>query len=158
MIAMVYDSLFGNTAIIARTMADAAKSLGNELTEMRVDDIDNDLLARADILVIGSPTQAFSASKPMIEFLGKITNDIIQNKKVIVFDTRIDLDSMKSKFLRWLVNRGGYATSPISKILKKKGAKILGCEGFMVADKEGPLLEGETERAANWIRSILVKL
>lgn len=156
MIALVYDSLFGNTALIARALADEAIALGNELTEMRVDDFDIDVLRKADILLIGSPTQAFSASKLMLELLGQITTDSIQNKKVIVFDTRIDLDSMKSKFLRWLVNRGGYATSPISNILKKKGAKILGCEGFMVADKEGPLLDGEEERAANWIRSILV--
>lgn len=157
MIVLVYDSLFGNTAQIAHAMADEAISIGNELKEMSVDKFDVELLRNADILLIGSPTQAFSASKSMLDFLGKITTDCIQNKKTIVFDTRIDIDSMKSKFLRWLVNRGGYATAPISKILKKKGAKILGSEGFMVADKEGPLIDGEKERAAKWIRSILLK-
>lgn len=157
MIALVYDSLFGNTAQIALAMADEAKTIGFQVQEMNVNKPDFEILGKAEILLIGSPTQAFGASKPMLEFLGKISAESVQNKKVVVFDTRIDLDTIKSKFLRWLVNRGGYATAPISKIMKKKEAKVMGSEGFYVADKEGPLLDGEKERAALWIRSILQK-
>ncbi len=157
MIVLVYDSLFGNTAQIGDTMADEVKTIGFDVREMNVNEADFELLVKAEYMLIGSPTQAFSASKPMLEFLGKVTSESVNNKKVIVFDTRIDIDTIKSKFLRWLVNRGGYATATISRILKKKGAKIVSCEGFLVADKEGPLLEGERERAAQWIRSIIQK-
>jgi flavodoxin len=155
MIVLVYDSLFGNTAIIAHKLAETARNLGNELVEMRVNEIDNDLLKKASTLIVGSPTQSFNASKPMLEFLEKVDPESVKNKNTVVFDTRIDLNSIDSKFLKWLVNRGGYATSPISKKLKKKGAIILGTEGFIVSDREGPLLEGETERAEKWLKETL---
>ena len=93
MIALVYDSLFGNTAQIAHTMADEAKTIGFEVLEMNVNKPDFEVLGKAEILLIGSPTQAFGASKPMLEFLGKISSESVQNKKVVVFDTRIDLDT-----------------------------------------------------------------
>lgn len=157
MIVLVYDSLFGNTAIIAQKLADTARKLGNELIEMRVNEINNDLLKNASTLIVGSPTQNFNASKPMLEFLEKVDPESVKNKKTVVFDTRIDLNSIDSKFLKWLVHRGGYATSPISKKLKKKGAIIVGAEGFIVSDREGPLLEGETERAENWLKETLSK-
>lgn len=155
MIVLVYDSLFGNTALIAKKLAETARSMGNELIEMRVNEIDNQLMKQANLLIIGAPTQSFNASKPMLEFLEKVDSDTVKNKQTIVFDTRIALQAIDSKFLRWLVSRGGYATAPISKKLRKKGAKILGAEGFIVSDREGPLVEGEIERAANWLKSIL---
>lgn len=155
MIVLIYDSLFGNTAIIAKKLAETARSLGNEIIEMRVNEIDNQLLKQANVLIIGAPTQSFNASKPMLEFLDKVDPDAVKNKMTIVFDTRIALEAIDSKFLRWLVTRGGYATAPISKKLRKKGAKILGAEGFLVTDREGPLAEGEVERAGEWLKTIL---
>ncbi|HLN52163.1 MAG TPA: flavodoxin domain-containing protein [Lentimicrobium sp.] len=155
MIVLIYDSLFGNTAIIAKKLAETARSLGNELVEMKVNEADTQVILKADMLIIGSPTQSFNASKPMLEFLEHLDAKIVSNKKTIVFDTRIALESIDSKFLRWLVNRGGYATAPISKKLKKKGAQILGTQGFKVTDREGPLAEGEVERASEWIKSLL---
>jgi flavodoxin len=155
MIVLVYDSLFGNTATIARKLAETARSIGHELIEMKVTAIDNHLLKSATYLIIGAPTQSFNASKPMLEFLENLDPEAIKNKKTIVFDTRIALETIDSKFLRWLVNRGGYATAPMSKKLKKKGAIILSAEGFMVTDREGPLAEGEIERAGEWLREVL---
>lgn len=155
MIALVYDSLFGNTAIIARKLADTAKELGNELVEMRVNEYNNDALKNSDFLIIGCPTQSFNASKPMLEFLEKVDANLLRNKKAVVFDTRIAPESIDSKFLRWLVKRGGYATAPISKRLKKKGATVVAAEGFIVTDREGPLAQGEIERAEKWLRDVL---
>lgn len=155
MILLIYDSLFGNTAIIAHRLADAAREKGNEVLEVKVGETTDLILKKADVLIIGSPTQSFNASKPMLEFLDKLESDSIKNKPTLVFDTRIDLKKIDSKFLRWLVNRGGYATAPISKKLKKKGAHILGAEGFLVTDREGPLKEGELERAGEWIKNLI---
>lgn len=155
MIALVYDSLFGNTAIIAHRLADTARNMGNELVEMKVNEFNNETLRDAEFVIIGSPTQSFNASKPMLEFIEKIDNEVLKGKKTIVFDTRIALESIDSKFLRWLVNRGGYAAAPMSKRLAKKGARVLGAEGFYVTDREGPLAEGETDRAEKWLRNLL---
>lgn len=155
MILLIYDSLFGNTAIIAHHLAEAARARGKDVLEVKVDETEDQLIKKADILVVGSPTQSFNASKPMLEFLDRLESESIRNKPTLVFDTRIDLNKIDSKFLRWLVNRGGFATAPISKKLKKKGAKILGAEGFIVTDREGPLREGELERASAWITSLI---
>ena len=49
----------------------------------------------------------------------------------------------------------GYAAEPISKKLRNKGAEIvIPPEGFCVNDTEGPLKEGELERAKSWILQI----
>jgi len=50
----------------------------------------------------------------------------------------------------------GYAAQPIAGRLEKKGGElVIPPEGFYVDDTEGPLLEGELERAADWARQIV---
>jgi flavodoxin len=50
----------------------------------------------------------------------------------------------------------GYAAKPIADKLKKKGGKlVLPPEGFFVQGSEGPLKEGEVERAAEWAKQLL---
>lgn len=158
MILLIYDSLFGNTAIIAKKIEDTIRSGGHEVESKRVGEVTADDLKKGGPLVIGAPTQAFNASKVMLEFLDKIDSHSVKGRKVIAFDTRLDLKSIDSKFLRWLVSRGGYATAPITKKLGRKGAVIIGSEGFLVSDREGPLVEGELERAGDWIKQQLSKL
>ena len=49
----------------------------------------------------------------------------------------------------------GYAAKPISEKLRRKGGElIVAPEGFFVKDVEGPLKEGELERAEAWAREI----
>jgi flavodoxin I len=49
-----------------------------------------------------------------------------------------------------------YAAGKIADSLKKKGATLMASpEGFFVKGKEGPLKEGELERAAGWAKGIL---
>ena len=77
--------------------------------------------------------------------------------KVAVFDTRIAENDIKSRGLRFLVKCFGYAAKPIGDSLeKKKGEPAVPPEGFYVADTEGPLKEGEIERAAEWAKKIVV--
>lgn len=155
MIVIIYDSLFGNTAVVAHHLAEAVRTKGYEVTELKVGETNDQIIKKADFLIIGSPTQSFNASKPMLEFLDNLESETIRNKPTLVFDTRIDLEKIESKFLRWLVKRGGFATAPMSKKLNKKGARILGTEGFIVNDREGPLRDGELERASNWVTHLI---
>jgi flavodoxin len=58
--------------------------------------------------------------------------------------------------LRILVNLFGYAAKPIADRLEKKGGeRIMPPEGFFVEGTEGPLKEGELERAADWAKQIM---
>ncbi len=50
----------------------------------------------------------------------------------------------------------GYAADPIQKKLKSKGGvSIIKPEGFFVNGNEGPLFEGEIEKAQNWTKDII---
>jgi hypothetical protein len=50
----------------------------------------------------------------------------------------------------------GYAAPRISSGLQAKGGRLAAApEGFIVEDKEGPLKQGELERAASWARSLV---
>lgn len=51
----------------------------------------------------------------------------------------------------------GYAAEPIARQLMKKGGTLaLPPEGFYVKASEGPLKDGELDRAAAWARQIQI--
>ena len=67
----------------------------------------------------------------------------------------IDLAAMPA-FLRFMAGRFGYAAKPIADRLQKKGGDLaVPPEGFIVLGAEGPLKEGELERAAEWGRRVV---
>ena len=49
---------------------------------------------------------------------------------------------------------GGYADKKIGNLLKAKGARVLDSAGFFVVDSEGPMVDGEIERAQRWIKGL----
>ena len=80
--------------------------------------------------------------------------------KVASFDTRITEEEFNSHgvVVSKLAAIFGYAAEPIAERLKKKGGELAApSEGFYVGGTEGPLLEGEFERAAEWGRQILAQ-
>jgi hypothetical protein len=47
------------------------------------------------------------------------------------------------------------AAERIAKALAKKGGRLVAeLEGFIVEQKEGPLKQGELERASNWAKAM----
>ncbi len=73
------------------------------------------------------------------------------------FDTRLWLDTIDSKALRFVVDKGGYAANSIAKSLVKKGGQLAAPpEGFLVTGEQGPLKDGELDRASAWGRKFLI--
>ncbi|MBK6621279.1 MAG: flavodoxin family protein [Saprospirales bacterium] len=147
---IIYDSFFGNTEQIALAIG---HSIGNkeEVGMMRVGDVHYDMLKGLELLVVGSPTRQFSPSPATQRFLNGIPSNGLQGLEVAAFDTRIAVADIQSKILRFIVNTGGYAAKSIAKKLVQKGGKLVQDPvGFFVKDKEGPLYEGELERAEMW--------
>ena len=108
-----------------------------------------------DLLIAGSPTRGFRASEAIQAFIQAIPENTLKGMKVAVFDTRIPADEV-GRGLRLLMKVGGYAAPRIASALKKKGGTLaVPPEGFFVKDREGPLKEGELERAANWAKGIV---
>jgi hypothetical protein len=78
--------------------------------------------------------------------------------RVAAFDTRIAIEDVDNAVLPTFIKVFGYAAKPIADLLQKKGGELsLPPEGFIVKDTEGPLKEGELERAAEWARGLVGK-
>jgi hypothetical protein len=92
-------------------------------------------------------------------FLNKIPLNGLKGIKVAAFDTRISTVDVNSRFLNVLVKLFGYAAKPIAyKLEKKGGSLVIPPEGFLVKASEGPLKDGELERAADWAKLIIETL
>lgn len=152
-ILVVYDSAFGNTEKVARAIAAAL----NHAEVLHVDQVKPEAFAGLDCLVVGAPTQKMNYTDGMRDFLASIP-PIIRGIRIAAFDTRISIDDVKSKLERFAARLflHRYAAKPIAAALVEKGGlEVIETEGFFVLDTEGPLKDGELERAAAWARQIL---
>jgi flavodoxin len=116
-------------------------------------------MGELSLLVVGSPTRAFRPSPAVSAFLRVLPKGSLRGVKAAAFDTRIATSDIKSAPLRFIMNLFGYAAKPIASKLAKKGAELIALpEGFLVGDKEGPLKDGELDRATAWAKQIAVKM
>jgi flavodoxin len=151
---VVYDSVFGNTEKIARSMAQALGAAGT-VDIRKVDQARPEQLAGADLVVVGSPTRAFRPTPALSAWLKALPAGILKGKKVAAFDTRISVADANSAILSVMVKLFGWAAAPIGQRLVAKGGTLAGTpEGFYVKASEGPLKDGEEARAAAWVRRI----
>ena len=148
---IVYDSVFGNTEKVALAMAE---SLPDQVEVKRIGDASTADLQGIDLLVVGSPTRGFRPTEGVKLFLEGLAPGALTGKTAAAFDTRIPPETIESKFFRKMVVMGGYADKKINKLLKAKGAQVLESAGFFVAASEGPLIEGELEKAAVWFKGL----
>lgn len=149
---IVYDSVFGNTATIAREMAEA---LATEHTVrlLAVGEAAGLSPEGIDLLIIGSPTRGFRPTPAIDEFAGGIASG--HGHRAAVFDTRLDAEEIHPAPLRWVINAGGYAAQRIAQDLERNGFTIADSAGFLVTGTEGPLKDGEAERARAWVRGLV---
>jgi flavodoxin len=148
---VIYDSVFGNTEKIAQAIGAALNSPPLPVGQVTVEQ-----LRGLNLLVIGSPTRGFRPTEGISKLLKGLPKNHLAGVRVAAFDTRIVLETINSKALRFLVDKGGYAASTIAKTLEKKGGKLaVAPEGFLVTGEEGPLKDGELERAAMWSEKII---
>ena len=151
---VVYDSVFGNTEKIARAIG-AALGSPEDAAVARVGEVSMEQLNGLRVLVVGSPTRAFNPTKDLTAFLKRLPSRALDGVAVAGFDTRMNVDQAPG-FLKFMVGLFGYAAEPIAKRLQKAGGEEAAAPaGFIVTDTEGPLKDGELERAADWARQIL---
>lgn len=156
---VAYDSAYGNTEQVARAIGNA---LGpqEDVQTLRVGDVKPGQLTGLSLLVVGCPTQKFSPTGATTRLLKGIPQGGLKGVKVAAFDTRFtEAEVERVKILAFLVRIFGYAAEPIADRLQKKGGELaVPPEPFYVSDTEGPLLEGELERAGEWAKQILATL
>ena len=148
-ILVIYDSVFGNTEKIARAIADAlGASPARRVTELQAGELQG-----IKLLVVGSPTRAFSSTPATKAYLKGLPAGSLAGVRAAVFDTRYtDKSAAKlPSILRTLAGIFGFAAEKLAKILAKKGATLVSEPGwFSIDGSEGPLSAGELERAAAW--------
>jgi len=155
---IIYDSVFGNTEKIAQAISSSLGSKENVET-LRVSEVRPEKLIGLELLIVGSPTRVFIPTKAIMNFLNKIPLNGLKGVKVAAFDTRISTVDANSRLLNILVKLFGYAAKPIAdRLEKKEGSLVIPPEGFFVKDSEGPLKDGELERAADWAKLIIKPL
>jgi flavodoxin len=154
---VVYDSYFGNTEEVAKAIAGGLKDLV-QADVIRASDFDPKRVKGFDFLIIGSPTRAFHETKRIKVFLKGVARDEYEKMKVIAFDTRIATEDIESRLLSRMEKAFGHAAEPMSDIMKKRGGELLiDPVGFYVQDTEGPLKEGEVDRAVEIVRQAIQK-
>jgi len=141
---VIYDSCFGNTEKIAQAIADSISAKMVKIQDIKISDLDD-----IKLIIVGCPTHGGRPTEAIQKFIDNIA---LKNIKFAVFDTRISKKDINIA-LRLLIKVIGYASPKIAKTLKSKGYEIITQpEGFLVKGKEGPLFDGEIERARDWIK------
>lgn len=154
-VTVIYDSVFGNTEKVAQAIGGALEA-GAEVTVQKVADVEGAFWTGLDALIVGSPTRAFTATPATKKLLSGIPRQGLQGVRVAAFDTRVDVETVDSGFLSFMVKLFGYAAEPLAARMRKKGGQeALPPAGFIVEGTEGPMQEGELERAASWAGQIL---
>jgi hypothetical protein len=159
---VVYESLFGNTELVARAVA-AGIALGSRggmpVEVVAVRDAPVVLGEDLDLVVVGGPTHAFSMTRPSTredalrqggrpEAASSGIREWVQGlhsgvhpQRLAVFDTRVG----KARHLP------GSAARSAARALHKLGFSTpFRPESFYVEDLSGPLLDGELVRAHVW--------
>lgn len=144
---VVYDSLYGNTRMIAEAIASA---IAGDVTLRPAGEVNASTLGEYDLLVAGAPTHGGRASEPFQEMLAQVPAGALGGVDVAAFDTRLTW---------WWIRPFGFAAPKIARSLEKKGGNLVApAEGFLVTGGEGPLKEGEVERAAAWAGEVAAQV
>lgn len=156
---VIYESMWGNTEQVARAVARGLQHSG----PVEVLDVSEapQATGSVELLVVGGPTHAFSMSRSS-------TREDAVNKgargghegrgirewldglpaadlAVATFDTRVG----KVRHLP-----GSAAKKAAKEVRRHHLGRVVDSESFWVDDMEGPLLDGELDRAEEWGRSL----
>jgi flavodoxin len=138
---IVYESAYGNTELVAQTIAGSLERYGPVVLVHAAD-------ARAinvhdfEILIIGSPTQLHKASPTVNDWLDGLLFDSLRGYPVATFDTRYQMPTWRS----------GSAAQLLAKRARRLGAIMLvSPKSFFVTRKEGDLIPGELDHIPEWV-------
>ena len=155
---VVYESLWGNTAAVARAIAEG---IGPEARALSTAEASGAAVADADLIVAGAPVLAFALpSDKMRESIGADPGRAPAAPDLSHPSMRSWLDALpkgngrSAAFETRIWWSPGGATAAISRALERAGyrpiAKAAKARRFIVKGAYGPLRDGELERARVW--------
>jgi flavodoxin len=115
-----------------------------------MDELEASDLKDLDLLIMGTPTHRMNLPEDVRPVFERLPRRLLPKTPVATFDTSYKM----SPFLA-----GFTAAKKLARKLHKLGGKrVVRPETFHVMEKEGPLYDGELERAEKWADTILKKL
>jgi hypothetical protein len=103
-------------------------------------------LQGVDVFIVGCPTQGWRPTPAIQSFLEEVSFEELRGLAVACFDTRFRLPRFMT----------GSAANVMAAKLREKGVSLLvEPESFFVKATEGPLRDGELDRAAAWARMLI---
>jgi len=137
---VIYDSNFGNTKLVAEEIVNNLDGNAKTISVKHFHDTD---LAGIDLVIWGSPVNGWRPTVATMSVLNDLPEKTFQDIRFTTFDTRVKM------FLH------GDAKDHMAEKIRTLGGKpIAKPKEFYVKGKDGPLIEGEIEKAAQWARQI----
>ena len=161
---VIYESMYGNTHVVAGNIADGLRPT-HEVTLVPVAGATGELLAGADLLVVGGPTHMHGISSARTrrtaaqaaakegsglsldpDATGPGIHDLLKGlgrgpALAAAFDTRLDtLPAFTT----------GRASRGIGRLLKRHGYRVIAAPESFLVTAQNTLLDGEAARARRW--------
>ena len=168
-VVVVYESMYGNTHLVADAIADGLRSVSDVDTEViAVGHASAEVLARADVVVVGGPTHVHGMTRPStrkaaaeaaaepeseLELEPDAEGDGLREwfdaveglpARAAAFDTRMDGPVVFT----------GRASKGIAKRLRRHGSELLDEPRSFLVTKGNHLEEHEVEEARSWGRRL----
>jgi hypothetical protein len=174
-VAIVYESLFGNTRQVAEAIAEGVRGVvpEAEVSCVRATEANRDVALGADLLVVGAPTHLCGLSSGVSRKVGLRAEQGAAAKEA---GHPVSPDTAGPGIRDWFIalpkgadgslgaafdTRADYrvaggAASGIARRLRKHGYDLVAePEGFVIERTGGPLRDGELDRARIWGGSLL---
>jgi hypothetical protein len=161
-VLIVFESMYGNTRAIAEAVAEG---IGAGLTSVQSVHEAGVPPADLELLVVGGPTHMHGLSS---SFSRRMAAEAVKDEGHTALDPGATEGPGLRRWLRDLPRRSGTAAAAfdtrgdrsahvtgsaargIARRLSRHGYEVERTESFFVDDSEGPLAEGELERARAW--------
>ncbi len=160
---VVYESMYGNTHVVAGNVADGLRST-HEVTLVPVAGATADLVAGADLLVVGGPTHMHGLSSAATRRMAA------QAAAKQASGLSLDPDACGPGLRDWLkgIDAGaalaaafdtrvngvpaftGHASRGVGKLLKRHGYRLIAAPESFLVGPQNTLLDGEASRARRW--------
>ena len=137
----VYYSKFGHTRQLAEAMAEqlTLEGTARAIAAAEAGAID---LQDADLVVMGTPTHRMRLPEAVKPLFDALPRGCLRGAAVAAFDTSYHMSHFLARFT---------AAKALDRKLRKLGGKrVAPPETFFMAGREGPLEDGEIERARAW--------